>query len=278
MRFEGVRESIGDETRAAAIEAPPLGACLSNDRRNEGDPQRADFCDRFPRIAGFYVRERIAESRRCGSAAVGEHYSDRLLLSASHSEALSELLPLLLCGEESAVLTFAHHAHAPQWGDSAREEFTRMEQDETCHARWLRHLQDCLPAPKVEPRLRRQVRQFFSSLAGADVGIHLGQVATLDSAVCLILGGLRDTGVCKPGSPVARVFAGIHCDEARHVAITRRYARELCSRDDLLACAGATREGLTGILSARARALDTLGICPDRLFGQLRRPPRGLFP
>ena len=46
---------IGDETRAAAIEAPPLR------------------------------------------------------LSASHSEALSELLPLLLCGEESAVLAFAHH-------------------------------------------------------------------------------------------------------------------------------------------------------------------------
>ena len=57
----------------------PLGACLGNDRRNEGDPQRADFWDRFPRIAGLYVRERIAESRRCGSAAVGEHCSDRLL-------------------------------------------------------------------------------------------------------------------------------------------------------------------------------------------------------
>jgi hypothetical protein len=28
------------------------GACLSNDRRSEGDPQRADSCDRFPRIAG----------------------------------------------------------------------------------------------------------------------------------------------------------------------------------------------------------------------------------
>jgi hypothetical protein len=26
------------------------GACLGNDRRSEDDPQRAAFCDRFPRI------------------------------------------------------------------------------------------------------------------------------------------------------------------------------------------------------------------------------------
>jgi len=59
--------------------ARPLGACPSNDRRSEADPQRADFCDRFPRIAAPYVRETIAERCRCGAAAVGDHYSDRLL-------------------------------------------------------------------------------------------------------------------------------------------------------------------------------------------------------
>src|SRR5580658_2251577 len=56
-----------------------LGACLTNDRRSEGDPDRAAFCDRFPRIADAYVRETIAERCRSGSAAVGEHWSDRLL-------------------------------------------------------------------------------------------------------------------------------------------------------------------------------------------------------
>src|SRR5580704_11118668 len=56
-----------------------LGACLTNDRRSEGDPDRADFCDRFPRIAGAYVRETIAERCRSGAAAVGEHRSARLL-------------------------------------------------------------------------------------------------------------------------------------------------------------------------------------------------------
>jgi hypothetical protein len=55
-----------------------LGACLTNDRRSEGGPDRAAFCDRFPRIADAYVRETIAERCRAGAAAVGEHWSDRL--------------------------------------------------------------------------------------------------------------------------------------------------------------------------------------------------------
>ena len=61
------------------VSAMALGACLGNDRRSEGDPDRAAFCDRFPRIANAYVRETIAERCRSGAAAVGEHYPDRLL-------------------------------------------------------------------------------------------------------------------------------------------------------------------------------------------------------
>jgi flagellin-specific chaperone FliS len=62
-----------------------LGACLRNDRRSEGDRQRAGFCDRFPRIAGIYVRETIAERCRWRAAAVGEHYSDRLPAMATRA-------------------------------------------------------------------------------------------------------------------------------------------------------------------------------------------------
>jgi diadenosine tetraphosphate (Ap4A) HIT family hydrolase len=56
---------------------------VTDDRRSEGDPGRACAARRisairFPRIADAYVRERIAEIRRPGAAAVGEHRSDRL--------------------------------------------------------------------------------------------------------------------------------------------------------------------------------------------------------
>ena len=201
----------------------------------------------------------------------------RLGVTVSHSLALSELVPLLLCGEESAVLAFAHHAQSQNWGTRARADFARMQVDEARHADWLLRLRLSLPPPEEDPRLRRRVKHFFLGLASPNLGIHLGHIAALDSAVCLILGRLRRTGLCQSDSPVTRVFASIHRDEARHVAIARSYARELCSTGDLLACAAETRERLTAILSARGPALDALEVCPDRLFKQLRSPPRRLF-
>lgn len=175
------------------------------------------------------------------------------------------------------MLAFAQHAQSPNWGTRAREEFTRIEVDETRHADWLIRLQNNLPAPEADLQLRRRVKHFFMGLATPDLGIHLGHVAALDSAACLILGRLRRTGACKPDSPVTRVFESIHRDEARHVAIVRSYAAELSSTRELLACATKTREQLTAILSARALALEILGICPDSLFRQLRSLPRRLF-
>ncbi len=198
-----------------------------------------------------------------------------MILTASQSQALSELLALLLCGEQSAVLAFAHHAHCRSWEARAREDFTRIEADEVRHAEWIQHLQVRLPPTASDPHLSRQLKQFFARLGSPRLGVHLGRIAALDSAVCLILGSLRRTSL--RGDPVSHLFESIHHDEARHVAIARSYARALCPASDLLECATETREQLIGILSLRAPALDTLGVCPDRLFKRLRNLPRGLF-
>jgi rubrerythrin len=198
-------------------------------------------------------------------------------VTVSHSPALAELLSLLLCGEESAVLAFAHHAQSQKWGTRAREDFARMQIDEARHADLLQRLRLSLPPPEEDLRLRRRMKHFLMCLASPNLGIYLGHIAALDSAVCLILGRLRRTGLCKSNSLVARVFESIHRDEARHVAIARSYARELCPSRTLLACAAETRERLTAILSARGQALDALEVCPDSLFKQLRSPPRRLF-
>src|SRR6266404_9314943 len=50
-----------------------LGACVTNDRRHEGAPQRADFCDRNATHSGYYVSETIAEICRCGGATHASH-------------------------------------------------------------------------------------------------------------------------------------------------------------------------------------------------------------
>jgi len=201
----------------------------------------------------------------------------RLELSAPHARALCELLPLLLCGEESAVLAFARHSRLENWGPRAQQDFSSVEIDEQRHTHLLRCLRASLPTPKTDAQLRSGVKQFFLRLSSPNLGIHLGHIAALDSAVCLILGKLRRTDACASDARVAHIFERIHRDEARHVAIARHYARELSPAHDLLACAIQTREQLTSLVSGGAEALDTLGVCPDTLFRQLRRPPRQLF-
>ncbi len=54
---------------------------MAPDRRSEGDPQRADFDDRFPRIAGYYGGETMVEGCRCGSNAAGDQGPPRLLVT-----------------------------------------------------------------------------------------------------------------------------------------------------------------------------------------------------
>ena len=74
-----------------------------------------------------------------------------------------------------------------------------------------------------------------------------------------------------------KLFAQIHRDEARHVAIAHNYAKLLCDASDLRALAVDTRESLTRLLAFRADALEQLGVCPDALLLRLVKLPRNLF-
>jgi hypothetical protein len=98
-------------------------------------------------------------------------------LSARHSEALAELLPLLLCGEESAVLTFGLHAQSASLAPAARLEFRGIQIDEARHAKWLQLLRVTLPPPRPDSRLRVQLRHFYVRMGDPDLGGHLARIA-----------------------------------------------------------------------------------------------------
>jgi rubrerythrin len=227
------------------------------------------------------TRSRQAETACFGEIVLPSSPSGRLRLELlpRHANALAGLLPLLSCGEESAVLSFARHARSESWAPRARRDFARIESDEKRHAYWLQRLQISLPAPGSESDSRRgAVKRFFMRLGSPDLALHLGHIAALDSAVCLILGKLRRTPACASDTRVSNIFAHIHHDEARHVAIARHYARELRSSCELSRCAAETRERLAALLSsAGAEAFETLGVCPDDLLRRLRTPPQRLF-
>ena len=217
----------------------------------------------------------------CFGMAVPFSASERPLpvrLSARHSEALSELVPLLLCGEESAVLSFARYANSVPLGASGRRDFQGIRADETVHARCLQRLRASLPTPSSDARRRASLRRFYARLSDLDFGDHLARIAALDSAVCLILGALRQPrGPIAKDAAVRRLFERIHEDEARHVTIARRYAVSLGKPQDLYHVAADTRDQLAAMLSERAGAFESLGICADRLFHRVRTIPRNLF-
>jgi hypothetical protein len=73
------------------------------------------------------------------------------------------------------------------------------------------------------------------------------------------------------------LFALIHRDEVRHVAIAHNYAKLLCDASDLRTLAVDTRESLSRLLARRGDALEELGVCPDALLRRLVKLPRNLF-
>ena len=202
----------------------------------------------------------------------------RVRLDTRHCEALAELLPVLLCGEESAVLAFGGYVGSAALQAAARKEFSAIQSDEERHTTWLRRLKLGLPAPRPDQDLLRQVRRFFAAVREPQLGRHLGRIAALDSAACLVLGALRRRrGAIWMDRTLSNLFALIHRDEVRHVGIAHNYAKLLCDASDLRTLAVDTRESLTRLLVRRGDALEELGVCPDALLRRLVKLPRNLF-
>jgi hypothetical protein len=201
-----------------------------------------------------------------------------LRLGDEPTEALSELLQVFACGEESAFLAFARLGRSPLEA-AARCGLARISGEELIHERILRSLRGALPAPARDRELQHALLRFYHGIAHVEIGLHLASIAALDSAVCVILSTLLEPRCVLAQEPsVARVFRRIHRDEAGHIRLSRRIAGELARRDVIGAVAESTRRGLVGVLARRGAAFERLGVDAARLFQRLRRVPDGLFP
>jgi hypothetical protein len=201
-----------------------------------------------------------------------------LRLADVQAEALSEILQIFACGEESASLAFERLGGSPI-DDAARRGLARIAGEELVHERLLRGLRGALPAPAPDRELRRAMLRFYHGIAQADIGLHLASITSLDSAVCLTLSALLEPNRVLAQEPVvAAIFRRIHRDEAGHVRLSRRIAAELASRDVIGAVAESTRLGLVRVLARRGAAFERLEVDAGRLFVRLGRVPDGLFP
>jgi hypothetical protein len=198
-------------------------------------------------------------------------------LGDAAAEALSELLQVFACGEESAAHAFAHLGSSPL-EDAARRALARVADEELIHERLLRRLRSELPAPAPDRELRRALLRFYHGIAQAHIGLHLASIAALDSAVCVILAALLEPDRILAREPaVATVLRRIQRDEAGHVQLSRRLAAELVRGNTIGAVAENARLGLVGVLARRGAAFENLGVNAERLFARIGRVPDGLF-
>jgi len=198
-------------------------------------------------------------------------------LGDTQAEALSELLQVFACGEESAALAFAYLGGSPL-EDAARRGLARVAEEELIHERLLRGLRAALPAPVPDRELRRALLRFYHGVAQTDIGLHLASIAALDSAVCVILATLLQPGGTLTQEPeVAMALRRIHRDEAGHVRLSRRLATELVHRDAIAAVAENARLALVDVLARRGAEFESLSIDAGRLFARIARVPDRLF-
>lgn len=196
-------------------------------------------------------------------------------LRTSEVEALVRLLPVLASSEDAAATTFARLARDPE-AESAAQTLAAIAREETRHLRWVECVGASLGAER--PFSSRPARRFHLRIGRGGLAARLATVAAIDSAACLIFAALL-----APGRPLARseslarVFARIHRDEARHVRVAHTLAQPLAAPAVLRATAAAARDGLADLLALSGDAFEGLGVDANRLSSTIRRVPPGLF-
>lgn len=147
-------------------------------------------------------------------------------LAPETAAALSNALPFLRCGEESAVHAFGRRLASGSAG-AEQVALAAISADEARHAAWLEALADALPAPEATLDAEAMAA-FFRRLLTRDQALHFARVAALDLSVCALLRPLVARRSALAAAPqVTAGLRSIRSDEARHVRVARRCAAKL---------------------------------------------------
>lgn len=207
------------------------------------------------------------------------HPAFSVSLDTKAAEALAELVPLLCCGEEAAVVGFDVLGQADGLDQDLRGTLRKIADDERRHDAILRGLCAALPASSQDRAVKHRARRFHLSLSRGGTVLHLAKIAGLDAAVCTILSRLL-----RPGAAISRddgvhaVLTHIRKDETRHVMVSRGIALAAADRQAVRNAAAEARGALAELLAYGANAFEALGVDPDRLLLDIKRLPDGLLP
>ncbi len=192
-------------------------------------------------------------------------------LTTQEAEAVGQLVPTILCGEESAVHVFYRGLATLPAED--RPAVLKVVTDETEHETMLSSLFDLCPTPDDIKLRRAKSKRFFMSMAVREPDIHFAQVSALDSGVCILMDELlRGHSAVLRNPDLTRIATRIKMDEATHVGVTRRATKTLglpakTYRDQAVA----TKQAFCDHLAYSADAFEALSVCPDKLFKRIVR-------
>jgi hypothetical protein len=219
-----------------------------------------------------------------------EHQTLDFDLSATQQNALARLIPLLLCGEQSAVFVFHSERqrlsnepnhnntqHSPTSANriykQAIKNLKRIEQDELHHEQALQFLLQKLPKAANQHKIKRQAQKFYTQLQQKNQSIaqQFRVIAQLDACVCILMQSVANSSI--KNTPLADLFKMIRKDEARHVAIAKKHSLLLADIEQQVIAPQDTlniQQKLIELLSTQEQALKDLQINSVTLFEQLK--------
>ncbi|KEQ16216.1 hypothetical protein GZ78_23600 [Endozoicomonas numazuensis] len=191
-------------------------------------------------------------------------------LNEEQKSALARLTPLLLCGEQSAMLVFHNECQRLNFNQtSSLQALQQIEADEFIHEQALQRLQQWLPTPKDIRHIKRQSQIFYARLHKHSKTIkeHFMLISQLDACVCVIMSAMAQAMRHQP--EMQSLFKLILEDEARHVYISRVHARSLNSHESDNNRHSDLHNQLIELLSTEKQAFNALNVNTSLLFKRI---------
>ncbi len=191
-------------------------------------------------------------------------------------QALSRLVPSLLCGEESAVIIFHHEAR--RYGRKADEVMAKglalIAREEELHELLLRALTAFLPTPDDLDEIHERATSFFTKLGFQSFDpIHrLNHIGALDRCVCQVLGAMMKHSSVTRSPVFSRIVERIRQDEARHVKICRGIMQNLgVSKWEMAEADETVREMFVAMMDPVGESFEDIQVDPDQMFRTVKR-------
>ncbi|WP_062270772.1 hypothetical protein [Endozoicomonas arenosclerae] len=191
-------------------------------------------------------------------------------LNPEQKSALSRLVPLLLCGEQSAMLVFHNeYLRLSPNNSPSLQALLQIEADEFIHEQALQNLQQWLPEPEDIRQIKRRSQLFYARLHKSSLTIkqHFFMISQLDACVCLIMSAMAQS--MKQNPILQNLFQLILKDEARHVYVSRMHARALSNQKPDDRPHKDLHQQLITLLSTEERSFRTLGVDTGMLFQRI---------